>query len=268
MITLFKQYFRAQRSGLLIWAGFNGFMGWALAATAKPMETASALGNFMTRIMERLPENLRALLGIAPGMSPIDSLIQAKLGFWMAVALPVYGCLLAVAAVSREIDRGTADFLLALPVDRKQVLVTRWEVMAVNLAVVVLTTWSALSGGLVMSGVTGNFRGYFWMIAQAGFVGLAIGSLAMLGSMWAPDYERAMKWSLAAVGVLFSVDLSMKMASMSRLARSFNPFSYFDTLEPLRHSGPMWTDAAALIAVSLAALWAALRVFQSKQIEA
>jgi ABC-2 type transport system permease protein len=265
---LFKQYFRTQRSGLVIWAGINGLLGWALAATAKPMETTNALTNFITRIMEKLPESVRALLGIAPGVSAIDNLIQAKIGFWMAIALPIYGCLLAVAAVSKEIDRGTADFLLALPVDRTQVLVARWAVMVANLTVVVVTTWAALSGGLLISGVTGNFRGYFWMIAQAGFVGLAMGSLAMLGAMWAPDYERAVKWSLAAVGVLFSVDLSMEMASMPRMARAFNPFSYFDTVEPLRRSGPMWAEAAALLIISIVALGAAVRVFRSKQIEA
>ena len=267
-MTLFKQYFRVQRSGLLIWAGLNSFLGWALGASAKPMETSSALSNFLTRMIDKLPSALRALMGIAPGVSPIDNLIQAKIGFWMAVALPIYGCLMAVAAVSREIDRGTADFLLALPVGRRQILIARWAVMAVNLAVVAVTTWGGVCAGLLLGGATGNFRGYFWMIAQAAFVGLATGSLALLASMWAPDYERAMKRALAGVGVLFSIDIAMELASMPRLARAFNPFSYFDTLEPLLRSGPVLEDTAVLVAISLLSLWLAVRVFQSRQIEA
>lgn len=265
---LFRQYFRVQRTALLIWAGIDGFMGWALGSSAKQAEVGNVLGRFLTDVMDKLPSSIRALVGIAPGISPVDNLVQAKMGFWMAIALPIYGCLLAVAAVSREIDRGTVDFLLALPVDRRQVLIARWEVMAVNLALVALTTWGALTGSLVLGGVAGNYRGYFWMITQAALVGLAFGSLAMLASMWAPDYESAMKRSLGGVLVLFAVDMAMEMAGVPRLARAFNPFSYFSTLEPLLHSGPMVTQAAVLLAISGVSLWLSVRVFRQRQIEA
>ena len=267
-MTLFKQYFRVQRTGLLLWAGFNSFMGWVLGSSTKQMEAGNVLSDFMTGVMEKLPESILALIGIVPGMSAVDSLIQGKIGFWMGIALPIYACLLAVAAVTREIDRGTADFLLALPVDRRQVLIARWGVMVTNVSIVAVATWAALSGGLVAGGVEGNIRGYFWMIAQAAFVGMAIGSLALLASMWASDYEKAMKRSLGAVLLLFTVDMSMEIAGMPRLARAFNPFSYFSTLEPLLRSGPMIPEAAVLLATSVAALWLAVRAFQQRQIEA
>lgn len=267
-MTLFKQYFRVQRTGLFLWAGFNGFMGWVLGASAKQMQADNVLSDFLVGIVDKLPDSVRALLGIVPGMSPIDTLIQGKLGFWMGIALPIYACLLAVAAVTREIDRGTADFLFALPVDRKQVLIARWAVMAANVSIVAFTTWAALSGGLLSGGVEGSFAGYFWMIAQAAFVGLAIGSLALLASMWASDYEKAMKRALGAVLLLFSVDMGMEMAGMPRVARAFNPFSYFSTLEPLLRGGPMIPEAAALLGVAVLALWLSVRAFEQRQIEA
>lgn len=267
-MTLFRQYFRVQRTGLLLWAGFNGFMGWVLGTTAKQMEAENVLSDFLVGIMDKLPESIRALIGIVPGMSPIDTLIQGKLGFWMGIALPIYACLLAVAAVTREIDRGTADFLFALPVDRKQILIARWGVMVTNVSTVALVTWAALSGGLMAGGLEGNFRGYFWMIAQAAFVGLAIGSLALLASMWASDYEKAMKRSLGAVLLLFTVDMGMEIAGMPMLARAFNPFSYFSTLEPLLRSGPMVPEAAVLLGTAVVALWASIKAFERRQIEA
>jgi ABC-type transport system involved in multi-copper enzyme maturation permease subunit len=267
-VTLFKQYFRVQRTGLLLWAGINGFMGWVLGASAKQMEATNALSNFLTGVMEKLPKSVQALMGFAPGISPVDNLIQGKIGFWMAIALPIYGCLMAVAAVSREIDRGTADFLLALPVDRKQVLVARWEVMALNLTVVAITTWGTLVAGLRIGGVPGNYVGYFWMIAQAVLLGLSMGSLALFASMWASDYEKAMKRSLAAVLVLFSIDIGMEMAGFPRITRAFNPFSYFSTLEPLLRRGPMVPEAITLLAISGVALALSARQFQKKQIEA
>lgn len=267
-MNLFKQYFRVQRTGLLLWAGFNGFMGWVLGSSAQQMQADNQLSDFLAGIMDKLPEGVRALLGIVPGMSPVDTLIQGKMGFWMGIALPIYACLLAVAAVTREIDRGTADFLFALPVDRKQVLVARWGVMVTNVTIVALVTWAALSGGIAAGGLEGNIRGYFWMIAQAAFVGIAMGSLALLGSMWASDYEKAMKRSLGAVLLLFTVDMGMEMADMPRLARAFNPFSYFSTLEPLLQSGPMVTEAAILLVAAVVALWLSVKVFSGRQIEA
>ncbi len=267
-MTLFKQYFRVQRSGLIIWAGSSGFLAWALAVTAKPLELGGSLASLIEKLADKLPAGIRGLFAMAPGLSPIDSLIQAKLGFWMTLALPIYGCLLAVSAVNREIDRGTADFLLALPVERRQVLVARWGVMALNLGAVALVTWATLSVGLVMNHVIGRFSGYFWMIAQGWLLGLAVGSLAMLGSMWAQGYEQAVKWSLGAVGVLFSVDLGMRVASISRSVRFLNPFSYFDSVEPLLRNSLIWGDAVVLLATSLISLWLAVRVFQSKQIVA
>lgn len=267
-MSLFRQYFRVQRSGLLVWAGINGFLGWSLGASAKGLDASNALTEFIKSAMEKLPAAIQSILGMAPGVSALDNFVQGKVGFWMAIALPIYGCLMAVAVVSREIDLGTADFLFALPVKRQEVLVARWGVMAANLSAVAVTTWAGLCAGMAMSGISGNFAGYFWMIMQAAFVGMAMGSLALLASMWAPDYERAMKRSLGGVGVLFFVDIWMEMAELPRFTRAFNPFSYFSTLKPLVRSGPAWEDATALIAMSLLALWLAVRVFRSREIEA
>lgn len=267
-MALFRQYCRVQRTGLLLWAGINGFMGWVLGSSAKQMQAGNVLGDFLTGLIEKLPEAIRALMGIVPGLSPVDTLVQSKLGFWMAIALPIYGCLLAVAAVTREVDRGTADFLFALPVERKHVIVARWGVMVTNVMVVAVTTWAALSGGLMAGGVQGNLRGYFWIFVQAALLGVAIGSLALLASMWSRDYERAMKRSLGAVLLLFATDMGMEMAGLPVALRSVNPYHYFSTLEPLMRSGPMVREAAVLVVVAMVALWASVRLFSQRQIEA
>ena len=267
-MTLFRQYFRAQRAGLLIWVGSNGVLAWVLASTSKPMELGGTLGSFMSKLADKFPPGLRGMFGLVPGLSPIDSLIQAKIGIWLAIILPVYACILAASAVSREVDRGTAGFLLALPVRRRDILIARWAVMAANLGLIAFSTWGALYVGLKMSSAVANFTGYFWMTAQAWFLGLAAGSLAMLGSMWAREYDGALRWALASVGVLFTVDLGMRVAEMPKLARFFNPFTYFDSLQPLLRKSLVWGDAAVLLGASLVSLWLAVRVFESKQIEA
>lgn len=242
-------------------------MGWVLGSSAKQMQAGNVLGDFLSGLIERLPETVRALLGIVPGLSPVDTLVQSKLGFWMGIALPIYGCLLAVAAVTREVDRGTADFLFALPVERKHVIVARWGVMVTNVMVVAITTWAALSGGLLAGGVQGNMWGYFWIMIQAALLGVTVGSLALLASIWSRDYERAMKRSLGAVLLLFAIDMGMEMARIPEPVRSVNPYYYFSTIEPLMRNGPMVREAAVLLVVAMVALWACVRVFSQREIE-
>ncbi len=265
-MTLFKQYFRVQRTGLIIWAGGTALLGWVLAATVKPMELGDALTKFIQKVAIQLPPGLQALFGMVPGMSSVDSLIQAKMGFWLAVAMPIYACLLAVSAMTREIDRGTADFLLALPVDRRQVLISRWAVMVTDLSVFALAAWAALCAGLKATGVQGNFSGYFWMIAQIWFLSVAVGSLAMLGSMWSSDYETAIKWALGAVGVLFVTDFGLRVVEVPLVWRFFNPFAYYDTLQPILRNSLMWGDAAVLAGISIVSLVLAVRVLDARQI--
>jgi hypothetical protein len=55
---------------------------------------------------------------------------------------------------------------------------------------------------------------------------------------------------------------------MPKLARFFNPFTYFDSLQPLVRNSLVWGDAAVLLGASLVSLWLAVRVFESKEIEA
>lgn len=265
-MTLFKQYFRVQRTGLLIWAGADALMAWLLAITVKPMEVGDALTQFIMKLAAQLPPGLQSLLGMVPGISPVDSLVQAKLGFWLAVAMPIYACLMAVSAMTREIDRGTADFLLALPVDRKQVLISRWFVMVTNLAIFAIATWAGLYLGLVRSSFQANVSGYFWLMAQIFLLAVAVGSLAMLGSMWSSDYETAIKWSLGAVGVLFITDFGLRIVDAPLAARFYNPFTYYDTLQSLLRNSLLWGDAAVLVAVSAISLYLATRVLDARQI--
>ncbi len=266
-MILFRQYFRIHGSGLVSWSGINGLMAWALAATSKPMESGNALGGFMLKLAEKVPPGLRGLFGVAPGLSAIDSLVQAKIGFWMAIALPIYASLLAVSSVGAEVDRRTADFLLALPVGRQQVIISRWWVMVLNSAILALVTWSALCGGLAFYGVSGKYQGYFWVIAEAWLLGVAVGSMAMLVSLRVGDYGQAVKGSLAGAGALWAVDFGMQVASVPRIARAWNPFSYFDPFNILVRGGLLLGDVLVLIFMSQAMLWLSVVTFESKQVE-
>lgn len=263
-MILFRQYLRSQRTGLLIWLGAGVLLALALAASSGAMQQS----DLIERMAPKLPPALRALLGLVPGLSGVDSFVSAKLGVSMGLVLPVYACLLAIAAVTREVDSRRMDFLLALPIERTRLLVARWFGMATDLAVLALGVWAALVIGLKANHISGSYVGYLWMFLQAWFLGLACGSLAMLASVFIDDYGAAVRYVLGGLGVLFSLDLGMKVANVSKLGRAFNPFTYFDAARPIAERHLLWGDAVVLLAASLAAAWLADRAFARKQIHA
>lgn len=261
-MTLFWQHFRAQRNGLLIWLTASVVTILAIASATRSMGES----NLINKLGEVAPPALQALLGTLPGLSSVDGFIQAKVGTGMAMVLPIYACLLALSAVTREVDRSTADFLLTLPVDRTRLLLARWGVMAVNLAILTLSLWVTLFLGMKASQVTGSFAGYFWMLAQDWLLAVAVGSLALLLSLWIDDYSLGVKATLAATGTLYVMDLGMRIAGISKWGRSFNPFTYVDAARTVMDGHLLWGDATVLAIASGLSLWLAARAFARKQI--
>ncbi|MGE5561391.1 MAG: ABC transporter permease subunit [Chloroflexota bacterium] len=262
-MTLFRQFLRTQRTALLIWLGAVVLMALALAGTSQSMQQS----DLVERLVPKLPPAFQALLGLVPGLSGIDSFIAAKLGVMLGLVLPAYACLLAVSAVTREVDAGRMDFLLALPIERRQLLIARWAGMVVNLTIVAVGGWAALVAGLKANGIAGSYSGYFWMTVQALLLGLGCGSLAMLASIWLDDYGAAVKYILGGLVVLFALDLGMKVLNVSKLARGFNPFAYYDAALPIAKNHLLWGDALVMLATSLVAVWLAGRAFAGKQIQ-
>ena len=263
-MTLFRQHFRGQRTGLLVWLGANIAVTLMVASLGNSASQSQAL----SQLVAGLPANIQALFGLSPGLSPVDSFVQAKLGFTIILVFPIYACLLAISAVTREVDRHTADFLLALPIDRARLLLSRWAVMAVNIGILGLGMWVALVAGLKGIGVTGSWWGYFWMVTQAWFLGVAVGSLALLASVWIDDYGAGTKYTLAGVGALFALDLGMRVNPPPWWALIWNPFAHVDSARSIVESRLLLGDAAALVVITALALALAVRFFADKQIRA
>lgn len=263
-MTLFRQYFRAQRNALLVWTAAMMLMALAVGTAAKGIEGS----NLLEQLSAKLPAGMQSLMGVVPGLTVVDSYVDAKLGFMLGLVLSAYGCLIAIGAVTREIDRGSVDFLLSLPIERWRLLVARWGVMAVNLGIVLAGVWVALVPSLQAQGIDPNSLGYFWMLIQMWTLCVCLGSLAMLASIWIDEYGTAVKYSLAGVGLLFAIDVALRVANVGKLGRGFNPFAYLEIAQTMLHKHLLWGDAAVLLAVSGAALWLAARAFARKEIHA
>ena len=264
-MILLAQYLKANRIGLLVWTLAHMTLILMVAASATAIETQT---DYLFRAFsEWMPRGLQSFLGLAPGMSKIDSYIQAKTGALLSLTLPIYATLLAAGVVTREVDSGTADFLLALPTRRRDIMLSRWVGMCLNLAALAVTSWGAVVLGLKAKGLTGSFYGYFWMCINCFLLAVAIGSINLAASVWINDYSSGVRILLAVVVGLFFVDLGVRIADLPYAARFFNPFSHYDPAYAIKNGGMPAGSVLTLLFMSAASLIVAVKKFDEKQIE-
>ncbi len=207
-----RQFLRLQRTALLIWGTLLVLMVLAVTGTA-PAVTAE--GGF-ERLLQSLGPVLQQMAGgdIARFASPIDLFITLKLLGFLPAIVGVYVVLATGAVVAREHARGTLDFLLSLPVDRGTVLRQRFLGVGVGVALLYVSMWLCLVGGLQAAGVTGSYGRYAAAFLAAYAVNMAQGSVVLLLSVALREYVQVVRWGLALVLGSFLLALAMQAAGV------------------------------------------------------
>lgn len=260
-MTLFGQYFRAHVRGLLLWTFFVGLFVLAIAANAPTFAT----DNNMQNLLEMMPPAIVNMMGNTVGLAPIDAFITMELGSWNAMLLSLYAVMLSLGVVTREVDRRTIDFLLAMPVDRRQVLLARMGVVAANTALLASATWLLLYLPLGRAGFEADMGGYGLMLFNQWLLAMALAGLCLLSSMWIDDYSFGVKLWSGVVATGMFLEWMLRAASLSRWARFWSPFSYVDAPEILRTGLPV-ADISVLLLLALLGFGLSVPAYERKQI--
>jgi len=133
-------------------------------ATVAMLTTRTVLGRRRTVLLLLLPLVLLALCTFARVFAAMDDDVAAQLGqglaadllggFGLAVLLPLLGLIAGTGAIGSEIDDGSIVYLLAKPLNRFSIVLTKLVV-----AFAVVTAFGALPvvlGGLIMTGELGE----------------------------------------------------------------------------------------------------------------
>lgn len=262
-MTLFRQYFRAQFSGLLIWGAVATFLAILLAKSTPQHDAAQA----MQEMIAKLPETVKVMFGLVSGLGAADGFVALKVGPSIQLILCMYAVLTALSIVTREIDRRTVDFLLSMPVDRSQVLLARTGVMAVNTGILGALMWTALRVTFGAMGLAGSFGRYAAMIFAIWLMAMAFGAIALFSSMWIDDYSFGVRLWLGLVAGGYFLELILRAAGLTRWQRFFSPYSYADGTRILQDGLPA-VDMVVLALVVLTAIALAIPQFNRKQISA
>lgn len=266
-MTLLRQHVKEERVSLLIWSLVIGLLSVYIVLLWRMMEGTAVLADLEV-MMQQLPEPIRAIIASQASLRTLNGWIQGiGFGQWLAIPLTVYTALLAAGILSREMDRRTIEFLLALPVSRAQVLLTRWGGMAIALAVLHLVHVLTLIVSVKAVGEVPSTGAYLLAELNSYLLYLALGSLFLLVSLFVDDYGRAVTVTLGAgFGLYFFHIASEGQTGVVEAVRGALPFAWYDPAAILMGGQTPWSDMVLLALLTGAALGLSVYLFQRKQI--
>ena len=149
--------------------------GGPMNATVAVLTRRSLLGRKRTVVLMLLPFALLALCTLARVLAELDSEIRRELegplapglltAFGIAILMPLLSLIAGTGAIGPEIDEGSIVYLLAKPLNRHSIVVTK---LAVALGVVVVFgVLPVVAAGVVLTGEVGEVTVAFAIAAAA-----------------------------------------------------------------------------------------------------
>lgn len=258
-----RQFLRLHAGPLLIWLA----VAVLLTATSALGVTTVAESNPLEALLQALPPGLQRLAGgDLTGMdNPADGYVLMKVLYVPPVLFGIYGVLTAAAIVGREQERGTSDFLFALPLRRGHVLLHRFAALTAALALLWLVTWLTTVAVMTALEQPGSYDRYA-IVAAGGFaLNAAQAALALLTGMYMREPGVATRWGLAAAIGLFLLNTMLQVVEAPVGWRWLTLYGIVDGYDIVSTGQWPWAGLAVLAALTAAALVLAVRRLAARQ---
>lgn len=185
------------------------------------------------QLLEAYPsEMLDFFAGGAADMSTLGGFLSVEyLGFMWVLIIAAAAITFATKSLSSEVAAGTMELLLAQPVDRRVLVLTRWFAMAIYLGVLMLSTTVPIyaTARLVDTEID---PGNLVVLTAVGFLlSLAIGSIAF--ALSSVSRESGKPASILG-GVLAAMWILGFMSANAKWADAFEPVNLFHYWDPSR----------------------------------
>lgn len=264
-MTLLRQQAKQEWLSLLIWSLALGALFFYVVSLFESLGESMAQ---LEAIVKAMPESLRAIYGGSLSLRTLPGFLEAYgFGTWVWLPFLIYTALFATTITTREIDRRTMEFLLALPVSRWQLILSRWCGMGLALGILNLVHSLAIAGGVLAIGQDAMTGRYLMAGLNLWLLMLAIGSILMLVDLFLDDYGRAVGANLGISLGLFAFHIATEQAEGGLKAlRAALPLARYNPGPIIAAGEAPWGDLAILAAIALAALGLTILLFERKQV--
>jgi ABC-2 type transport system permease protein len=215
---------------------------WILSVTALIVLFLSFYPSFsqdteeFKKLLENYPQEIIKAFGIS-----IDSFFSI-LGLFSYIYTYVVLCSsiqamnLGTSILSKEVREKTADFLLAKPVSRTQIVTAKLfaALTAFIFSNIIYIVAASMMAFVVVEG-SFNYKAYFLIALTSFLVGMMFLVLGILVSVVLPKIKSVLPISLSTVFGFFILSLFSSVID-GEVIRYFIPFKYFDTAYIMEHS--------------------------------
>lgn len=265
---LARDYWRREASGLI---------GWIVALVVIILPAVAAYQVMMnsdnmrelTRVIDQLPPPIRAMLGGDAGLTTMDGWLQATVfSLMLPLMALIYAALSSVSVLTREMDRRTMDFLLALPIRRSQVILHRFGIHALNLAILHGVALLVVGLGVVLINQEPQWQSYSIALLNSYLMGLAASALLVCVTVFLDEYSRGLMTTIGIAMAMYFLPIVLDQKSPAAFLTKLSVIAYYNPREVLTNG--TWPTVDLLILGLLTVLFIGLsvRLFERKQLTA
>jgi ABC-2 type transport system permease protein len=241
-------------------------VGWIMAAMGLMMGPLFGLIPASAyEALSQFPDTLIAMIG-GGDMSTPQGFFQAEIfSITAPVAVAVVTIAMGARALAGEEKNHTMGLLLANPISRSRIVVTKAGIMVVFSAAVGLVTFLSTWLGVLIGGVDIAVGGIAAASVLLALLGLAFGSVALLLSALTGRTSIASYGTTGVVLVWYFLWAFASIGDSSGVWARLSPFHYYLGGDPL-NNGMQWGDAAVLAAAFVACVAVAVWAFNRRDL--
>lgn len=261
MFSIFLRTLKVRRVSLLIYTGASALFMWMYIAM---FPTILDQSEQMSELIQNYPEGLLEAFGISADQFGFDTIEQFVSLEHFSIIWPLVVMFMVVGfagyAISRDIEDGTIEHLLAKPVSRLKVFFGRY---LAGLAALVLFTFASIYVAIPLSalhGVDYAAPAYWYMSVLGVLFGWAIFSVAMMFSALFSERSRVYMFTGGLLLVMYVANIASALIDSLEKFQYISFFHYFDYHAALVNQEINVTSAVvfavvAIICTAVGAIW-------------
>jgi len=245
-LSLFLSNLKLSRGTLIAWCGL--ILLYAIfAAYLYPVVSKSNM-DYISYIAS-MPEAMRAGIGLGDiDLSSLAFTADTYVAIEFLMFWPIIVCFYAIFAgvgLSREVERGTLDLLLAQPISRTRALLSKYANLVTGLLLIFAASWLGVAIGAPLAGVSVNLGSQALALLEALLLVAAIGSYTLLACIIFLEPRKALVASgvLTAAMYILNFIVPVLRPSLKWLA-NLSLFHHYNAVEIVRSGALDWASVA------------------------
>ncbi|MEW6033917.1 MAG: ABC transporter permease subunit [Chloroflexota bacterium] len=264
---LYLSNLKSSRVGIITWSILIALYGLLVMYLYPAMKNATGIAEYI----QNLPEPLKEAIGITQlltpeGIYPLKSFVAVEFLAWAPVFVAIYAIFAAGNIAAKEVEMGTMDLLLSLPVSRTRLLASKFAVFITGLLAIQAASMAGLAIGMYLIEDRMSLASLALALVQASLLVLAVGSYSLLFSCIFLNPRKTLTVSGTLTVVLYILNFMAPSLGSYQWVRRLSLFHYYRTEAVINSASLDWGGVAVFLVVIAVCLASAMLIFRRRDI--